>query len=154
MCASRSHREPAPGACSGQGRPPRRPLRRSRVRVRGAADARAGFGYNAAVPRAPSLDLAAWIPRLLAVWRAGAPAGPRGPAPAGRRGGHPGPARGVRMSGRGVRAPEDGLLPDELRSVAAAVQRLSRGLTRDRELAGARYMDEARLLGAYLLFYW
>ncbi len=32
--------------------------------------------------------------------------------------------------------------------------RLSKGLTRERELAGARYMDEERLLGAYLLFYW
>jgi SAM-dependent methyltransferase len=38
--------------------------------------------------------------------------------------------------------------------VAAAVERLSRGLTRERELAGARYLDEDRLLGAYLLFYW
>ncbi len=34
------------------------------------------------------------------------------------------------------------------------MERLSRGLTRERELAGARYMDEERLLGAYLLFYW
>jgi SAM-dependent methyltransferase len=34
------------------------------------------------------------------------------------------------------------------------VERLSTGLTRDRALAGARYMDEDRLLGAYLLFYW
>jgi predicted nicotinamide N-methyase len=46
------------------------------------------------------------------------------------------------------------LLPDELREVGAAVARLSKGLTRERELAGARYMDEERLLGAYLLFYW
>jgi ribosomal protein RSM22 (predicted rRNA methylase) len=34
------------------------------------------------------------------------------------------------------------------------VERLSRGLTRDRELAGARYLDDPRLLGAYLLFWW
>jgi len=34
------------------------------------------------------------------------------------------------------------------------VDQLSRGLTRERALAGARYMDEERLLGAYLLFYW
>ncbi|HEX9050005.1 MAG TPA: small ribosomal subunit Rsm22 family protein, partial [Anaeromyxobacter sp.] len=54
----------------------------------------------------------------------------------------------------GGRAPPDTLLPDELREVGAAVARLSRGLTRDRELAGARYMDEEKLLGAYLLFYW
>jgi SAM-dependent methyltransferase len=76
-------------------------------------------------------DLAGWIPPLLAAWREGRK-GPR----------------------RGPRPPPDALLPDELREVAAAVGRLSRGLTRDRELAGARYMDEERLLGAYLLFYW
>ena len=35
-----------------------------------------------------------------------------------------------------------------------AVQRISLGLTRDRGLAGARYMDEPALLAAYLLFYW
>jgi ribosomal protein RSM22 (predicted rRNA methylase) len=34
------------------------------------------------------------------------------------------------------------------------VQRLSVGLTRDRRLAGVRYLDDDRLLGAYLLFYW
>jgi ribosomal protein RSM22 (predicted rRNA methylase) len=38
--------------------------------------------------------------------------------------------------------------------VAGAVERLSHGLTRDRELAGARYMEDPRLLGAYLLFWW
>jgi SAM-dependent methyltransferase len=38
--------------------------------------------------------------------------------------------------------------------VAAAVERLSRGLTRDRELAGARYLDDERLLAAYLLYWW
>jgi SAM-dependent methyltransferase len=83
------------------------------------------------VPDASS-DLARWIPRLLAAWRAAR----RGPPP------------------RGVRPPADRLLPDELREVGAAVARLSKGLTRERELAGARYMDEERLLGAYLLFYW
>jgi predicted nicotinamide N-methyase len=77
--------------------------------------------------------LAQWIPRLLAVWR-------EGRKDAGRRG--------------RPRPPLDSLLPDELREVGAAVARLSRGLTRDRELAGARYLDEERLLGAYLLFYW
>lgn len=80
----------------------------------------------------PAQDLARWIPRLLTVWRAS------------RRG----PPR------RGPRPPPDALHPDELREVAAAVGRLSRGLTRERELAGARYMDDDRLLGAYLLFYW
>jgi hypothetical protein len=82
--------------------------------------------------RPTSQDLAAWIPRLLAVFRAS------------RRG----PPR------RGERPPADDLLPDELREVGAAVSRLSRGLTRERELAGARYLDDERLLGAYLLFYW
>jgi SAM-dependent methyltransferase len=79
--------------------------------------------------------LDAWIPRLLAVWRAARRKGPGG----GRRGPPP---------------PEDALLPDELREVAAAVTRLSTGLTRERELVGARYLDDDRLLGAYLLFYW
>ncbi len=79
----------------------------------------------------PAQDLARWIPRLLAVWRAG------------RKG-----ARG------GPKPPPDRLAPDELKDVARAVERLSKGLTRDRELAGARYMDEQHLLGAYLLFYW
>jgi hypothetical protein len=79
-----------------------------------------------------SADLARWIPRLLAVWRESRKGPPR----------------------RGPRPPPDELLPDELREVAAAVTRLSKGLTRDRELAGGRYMDEDRLLGAYLLFYW
>jgi ribosomal protein RSM22 (predicted rRNA methylase) len=80
----------------------------------------------------PADDLSAWIPRLLATWRAA------------RRG----PRRG------GPRPPPDALLPDELREVGAAVTRLSTGLTRERELAGARYLDDERLLGAYLLFYW
>ena len=75
-------------------------------------------------------DLERWIPRLLAAWRAG-------------RRGRPGP-----------RPPPDRLLPWEEREVAAAVERLSRGFTRERELAGARYLDDDRLLGAYLLFYW
>jgi ribosomal protein RSM22 (predicted rRNA methylase) len=84
------------------------------------------------VPNDAAQDLARWMPRLLSVWREG----------------RKGPRRG------GPRPPPDALLPDELREVAAAVARLSKGLTRDRELAGARYMDEEKLLGAYLLFYW
>jgi SAM-dependent methyltransferase len=82
------------------------------------------------VPR-PADDLARWIPRLLALWRQG-----RRPAP------------------RGARPPPDRLAPAELREVAGAVGRLSLGLTRERKLAGARYLDDPRLLGAYLLFYW
>jgi ribosomal protein RSM22 (predicted rRNA methylase) len=72
-------------------------------------------------------DLARWMTRLLAVWRK------------------------VRRLPPG---PEDRLAPRELKEVAAGVRRLSLGLTRERELAGARYMDDPRLLGAYLFFYW
>src|SRR4051812_24036513 len=42
----------------------------------------------------------------------------------------------------------------DIKAVAQAVRTLSLGLTRDRELAGARYMDDPKLLAAYLLFYW
>jgi len=110
------------------------------------------------VPQNPSHDLAAWIPRLLSVWRQGGAAQAQRAPPARSR-----QAQGLRFERRGPgrfdhrpagRPPEDALLPDELRSVAAAVQRLSHGLTRDRELAGGRYMEEEKLLGAYLLFYW
>jgi SAM-dependent methyltransferase len=80
-------------------------------------------------------DLTRWIPRLLAVWR-------RARAGAGRRG------------PRVELGPPDSLTRDELREVAQGVKQLSLGLTRDRALAGARYMDDPRLLGAYLLFYW
>lgn len=55
---------------------------------------------------------------------------------------------------RGRKGPEGALLPEEVREVGAAVRELSLGLTRDRKLAGARYMDDPRLLGAYLLFFW
>jgi len=83
---------------------------------------------------APSEALARWMPRLLAVWRR---------------------ARRIPRGGpRVTRPPPDRLLPEELRDVARAVERLSLGLTRDRALAGARYLDDERLLGAYLLFYW
>ena len=73
-------------------------------------------------------DLERWIPRLIAVWRA---------------------ARGRPHDG-----PETRLTPQELKEVGAGVKQLSLGLTRERKLAGARYMDDPRLLGAYLLFYW
>jgi SAM-dependent methyltransferase len=78
-------------------------------------------------------DLARWIPRLLAVWRRG---------------------RGEGRQPRGPRPPPDRLAPGELHEVAGAVERLSLGLTRERRLAGARYLDDRALLGAYLLFYW
>ncbi|HZA15025.1 MAG TPA: small ribosomal subunit Rsm22 family protein [Myxococcaceae bacterium] len=72
-------------------------------------------------------DLARWATHLIAVWRRAR----RVP---------PGPA--------------ERLAPRELKEVAAGVRTLSLGLTRARELAGARYMDDPKLLGAYLLFYW
>lgn len=78
-------------------------------------------------------DLNKWIPRLIAVWRA---------------------ARYDVTRGRQSGGPPDRLLPHEVREVGAAIRRLSRGLTRERELAGARYMEDPKLLGAYLLFYW
>lgn len=75
----------------------------------------------------PDRDLEAWVPRLLAVWRR-----------ARRKGG----------------GPDRSLSPPELREVGQAVKRLSHGLTRERQLAGQKYMDDPALLGAYLLFYW
>lgn len=71
-------------------------------------------------------DLGRWMRRLLLVWRE-----------IHRR---PGPL--------------DRLLSAEVRSLGAAVRELSFGLTRDRKLAGARYMEDPRLLGAYLLYFW
>jgi SAM-dependent methyltransferase len=70
--------------------------------------------------------LARWMPRLVAVWR------------------------------RHFKVPEGPpvLTPHELKEVGAGIRTLSLGLTRERTLAGARYMDDSRLLGAYLLFYW
>jgi SAM-dependent methyltransferase len=92
-------------------------------------------------------DLERWIPRLLAVWRRH-----RRPSHGGGRPQHGG--RHQRGGGRPeVHLPETQLTPDELREVGAGVKALSHGLTRERELAGARYMDDPKLLGAYLLFY-
>lgn len=85
----------------------------------------------------PTRDLEQWIPRLIAVWRA-------------HRSGAKGSSRGRLESD----VPEKSLTKDELREVGAGVKQLSLGLTRNRELAGARYMDDPKLLGAYLLFYW
>jgi len=73
------------------------------------------------------------VPHLVALWRerfSSAPVRGRGALPAGR------------------------LTGPELYEAAAAVKELSRGFTRARELAGARYLDDPALLGGYLLFYW
>lgn len=71
-------------------------------------------------------SLARWMPRLLSAWR------------------------------RHRRLPEGPptLVGRELREVAQGIRTLSAGLTRDRALVGARYLDDPKLLGAYLLFYW
>jgi len=75
--------------------------------------------------------LADWIPRLVATWR-------RLRGPAADRSAAPG-------------AP---LTAAERQDIVAGAQRLSRGLTRERELAGAGYFDDPQLLGAYLLLWW
>jgi len=67
-----------------------------------------------------------WVPALIASWR-----------------------RACR-----TRGPAGELLASEVKQVAAGVRRLSLGLTRERSLIGARYMEDPELLGAYLLFYW
>jgi len=69
--------------------------------------------------------LSTWVPRLLGAWR-----------------------RIARRPGG------EALSRDELDHVARAVGTLSHGLTRDRALAGARYLDDPALLGAYLLLWW
>ncbi len=103
------------------------------------------------MPRTPDEALARWIPHLVRVWRDGRGGPPSGRGPAHGRSGQRFPRRDEPRSRGGA---TDLLAPDELREVGAAVARLSKGLTRERELAGARYLDEGKLLGAYLLFYW
>ena len=71
-------------------------------------------------------SLARWMPRLVAVWRRHRKLPPGPPTLAGR----------------------------ELKEIGQGIRALSAGLTRDRALVGARYLDDPRLLGAYLLFYW
>jgi len=83
----------------------------------------------------PTRDLEQWIERLIAVWRR-----QRASKGGGRRAQEP--------------MPDGTLTRDEIREVGAGVKQLSLGLTRERQLAGARYMDDPKLLGAYLLFYW
>ncbi len=53
------------------------------------------------------------------------------------------------------RAPGDPVLSrEELYAVSRKVRELSRGLTRQRALAGERYLSDPDLLGAYLLHFW
>src|ERR1700687_4202933 len=90
-------------------------------------------------------ELEEWVPRLIAVWRRSSALSSVG--------GRDGPLAAVRSS-TSAGGPEDRLTAAELRQIAAGVRRLSLGLTRDRSFAGAKYMDDPELLGAYLLFYW
>jgi SAM-dependent methyltransferase len=55
---------------------------------------------------------------------------------------------------RGGPGPADGLTTPEADRIAAGVKELSKGLTGDRSLVGARYLARGDLLGAYLLYYW
>ncbi len=80
----------------------------------------------------PGKKLARHLPNLIWEWRGARPAGERG------------------FSG-GI----DPVLSDaELKSVAASLLRLQRGLTGERTLVGEPYMEDRGLLGAYLLYYW
>jgi SAM-dependent methyltransferase len=55
----------------------------------------------------------------------------------------------------GSRAPADPVLSrEELYAVSRNVRELSRGFTRERALAGERYLSDPALLGAYLLHFW
>ena len=58
------------------------------------------------------------------------------------------------LSGGGPKGTGSTLSPAEVESAGAALLRLQRGLTGERGLAGEPYMDDSRLLGAYLLYYW
>ena len=87
-------------------------------------------------------DLEAWIPRLITLWREQRTARTKGPRQP--------PLRGRHFE----EPPSPKLTPQEIKEVGAGIKRLSHGLTRERELAGAKYMDDPALLGAYLLFYW
>jgi SAM-dependent methyltransferase len=77
------------------------------------------------------------LPRLISIWREWT-------------GEQTGAAPGSRAAKDRARA----LSRSEIESVGAALLRLQRGLTGKREFAGAPYMEDAGLLGAYLLYYW
>jgi SAM-dependent methyltransferase len=78
-----------------------------------------------ALPRTRGLDF--WIPKLLQAWR---------------------------EKGRRPPGPRDRLTGIEAAQIAHVLAHLSQGLTRERELAGARYFSDPLQLGAYLLYYW
>ena len=74
-------------------------------------------------------DLNRLIPVLIGLWRRG---------------------RGIKTGGK----PRDALLPEETYTVSRMVRELSRGLTRERDLAGDVYFSSPDFLGAYLLYFW
>jgi SAM-dependent methyltransferase len=74
-------------------------------------------------------DLAAWLPRLIRLWR-------------------------KQARSQWHDAPAGCLAPAEAKSVAAGIKRLSQGLTRERELAGEFYFSDPVMFGAYLLYFW
>jgi SAM-dependent methyltransferase len=53
-----------------------------------------------------------------------------------------------------AKLPKHTLTQEELHEVAGKVRELSRGLTRNRDLAGERYFNSPGYLGAYLLYFW
>jgi SAM-dependent methyltransferase len=88
--------------------------------------------YTGVVSHDANKDLSVWTDRLIAAWRI------------------------RKVSAAKVKLPPKTgpLTPEEIKEISNGVKQLSMGLTRERELAGAKYMDDPKLLGAYLLFYW
>jgi SAM-dependent methyltransferase len=58
------------------------------------------------------------------------------------------------LLGSGGRGRGETLHPGESIRLGRSLLRLQRGLTGERALAGAAYMEDPELLGAYLLYYW
>jgi len=85
------------------------------------------------MPGLLSCPVETYLPLLLKLWRDRSAARPL------RR---DMPARGVAFT------------ESELWEAGHAVRDLSRGFTRSRDLAGRSYMDDPRLLGGYLLYFW
>lgn len=48
----------------------------------------------------------------------------------------------------------DSLSPQETSSIAKEIKKLSNGLTLHRDIIGRRYLDDPKMLGAYLLYWW
>ena len=67
-----------------------------------------------------------WIPRLLSLWRGNTDS----------------------------RLPPDRCTREELRELTNSIRELTRGLGAARSFAGSDYMNDRRLLGAYLLYFW